>query len=416
MDKGCPSEKILPGPKSFAFSPLDMAQGLRCAQESLEPIMNWFYVDQGKQAGPVEDPQLAQLLAEGKIQSETLVWHEGMANWKPLREVRPGFAPASAPPPMAAPPFVATPFAVADADAICVECRNIFPRENMIHYGNSWVCAGCKPVFMQKIAEGVTNLGTSLPGTATEADLLARDYDVDIGGSVSQGWETFKTNPGMMIAALVLSYVGMMVGAVLRFIPIPLLNLVANMLIVPPLKAGLWLVYIKSVRRQPAELNDLFKAFGPRYWQTVLVALIPVLMVVAVFVVFGIIAAVTIPAFVSPRTSTTPHPHVSSAVFVPLLVMFLIVLPPWIYITTCWAFSMPLVIDKGMRFWPALELSRRIVKKHWWGTFGLLVVIGLLAISGVIACGIGMLVTLPVAIASLSVHYEKVFGDLAPQA
>jgi uncharacterized RDD family membrane protein YckC len=112
--------------------------------------MNWYYVDQGKQAGPVDDAQLDQLRAAGQITDDTLIWREGMANWQAYREARGGAAPA----PFAtgyAPAAAAT---VAGTEAACVECRGMFPKENMIRYGDNWVCANCKPVFMQKLAEG----------------------------------------------------------------------------------------------------------------------------------------------------------------------------------------------------------------------------------------------------------------------
>ena len=51
--------------------------------------MNWYYVSAGQQAGPVEEAQLEDLFRTGKIQAETLVWKEGMANWQPYREVKP---------------------------------------------------------------------------------------------------------------------------------------------------------------------------------------------------------------------------------------------------------------------------------------------------------------------------------------
>lgn len=114
--------------------------------------MNWYYVQHGKQAGPVDDFQLEQLDAEGRIQDETLVWHEGMPNWKPYRDVR-----VSAPPFMAAaePPLISQLVpAVGINEAICAECRNAFPKENMIRHADAWVCANCKPLFMQKLAEG----------------------------------------------------------------------------------------------------------------------------------------------------------------------------------------------------------------------------------------------------------------------
>jgi hypothetical protein len=36
----------------------------------------------------------------------------------------------------------------------CAECRRLFPLTEMIHVGNASVCLECKPVFLQKLAEG----------------------------------------------------------------------------------------------------------------------------------------------------------------------------------------------------------------------------------------------------------------------
>src|SRR5207247_9204407 len=44
--------------------------------------------------------------------------------------------------------------ATATAEVVCVECGRICPIDNTIQYGNVRVCAGCKPIFMQKLAEG----------------------------------------------------------------------------------------------------------------------------------------------------------------------------------------------------------------------------------------------------------------------
>jgi hypothetical protein len=376
--------------------------------------MNWYYVEQGKQAGPVDEAQLVQMYAEAKIQDETLVWHEGMANWQPYRDVKITAAPP--PPPFISPTPGAATAAIAATDAVCAECRNVFLKENMIHYGNSWVCATCKPVFMQKLAEGVTNLGGSSEGMVTEAELLARDYDVDIGGAVSKGWETFKANSGVMIGGSLIAYLGMMSGSLINLLRIPLIGIIIGLFISPPFRAGLWLLYVKSNRRGSADINDVFRGFGPRYWQIFLVALIPALLVFGILIIFGIFAALAIPNYVVRRNSTLPHPaSAPSAMLAPLGILFLAVMLVYLFIATCWMFAMPLVVDKGLKFWPALELSRRVVVKHWWPTFALMIIVGLLAISGVIACGVGMLITGPIAFAALSAHYEKVFGDLAPQ-
>ena len=121
--------------------------------------MNWYYADAGRQVGPITDEQLDGLLKSGVIKADTLVWREGMAAWQPYREVRPtpaattavAVAPAGGLPPIAAPVG-----ASGEPEAVCAECRRIFPKSHTIQYGTVSVCASCKPMFVQKLKEGAT--------------------------------------------------------------------------------------------------------------------------------------------------------------------------------------------------------------------------------------------------------------------
>jgi len=45
---------------------------------------------------------------------------------------------------------------------------------------------------------------------------------------------------------------------------------------------------------------------------------------------------------------------------------------PGLYLFVAWIFSVPLVADKGLEFWSAMELSRKIVTRVWFQVFGLL--------------------------------------------
>ena len=60
----------------------------------------------------------------------------------------------------------------------------------------------------------------------------------------------------------------------------------------------------------------------------------------------------------------------------------IIAMIPAIYLSISWMFSLPLIIDKQMEFWPAMSASRRMVAKHWWLVFGLMVVCGLINLAG----------------------------------
>ena len=58
----------------------------------------WYYVQNGASAGPVELDVLMRLASEGILQPTTYVWQEGMATWQPAGEI-PGLLPPPLPPP-----------------------------------------------------------------------------------------------------------------------------------------------------------------------------------------------------------------------------------------------------------------------------------------------------------------------------
>lgn len=62
-------------------------------------MSNWFYAANGQQQGPFGDAQFRDLIANGTVRPDTLVWTEGMAGWQKAAEV-PGLMPAGGPPPM----------------------------------------------------------------------------------------------------------------------------------------------------------------------------------------------------------------------------------------------------------------------------------------------------------------------------
>lgn len=45
-------------------------------------MTQWYYVQNGQQAGPVDDATFRQWIAEGRIGRDQLVWREGMAQWQ----------------------------------------------------------------------------------------------------------------------------------------------------------------------------------------------------------------------------------------------------------------------------------------------------------------------------------------------
>jgi len=108
--------------------------------------MAWHYVLNGVSHGPVAETEIRSLREQNVVTLDTPVWTDGMAEWVPFERSALSGAESAAVPPA----FTRT----------CAECGKAFPEGEMLQYENAWVCAACKPVFFQRIKEGVAAKGS----------------------------------------------------------------------------------------------------------------------------------------------------------------------------------------------------------------------------------------------------------------
>lgn len=73
-------------------------------------MASWFYASEGKQQGPYPEGQFRDLIAQGVVRADTLVWTEGMAGWQRAAEIPGLMAGGGAPPiiPAGGPPAMAS--------------------------------------------------------------------------------------------------------------------------------------------------------------------------------------------------------------------------------------------------------------------------------------------------------------------
>lgn len=88
----------------------------------------------------------------------------------------------------------------------------------------------------------------------------------------------------------------------------------------------------------------------------------------------------------------------------------LLLILPGVYLAVGYAFVIPLIIDRGMPLWTAMELSRTTVHKHWFPTFGLLLAAGMLLYISSEFFYFGLVLTLPICTAAMMYAYEDLFG------
>ena len=74
-------------------------------------------------------------------------------------------------------------------------------------------------------------------------------------------------------------------------------------------------------------------------------------------------------------------------------------------------FGMFLIVDRQMDWLPASIESIDIVKANFWPFFGLSTVAGIIGSLGAIACGIGVVFTIPIQGCILAVAYRDVFSS-----
>jgi uncharacterized RDD family membrane protein YckC len=106
--------------------------------------MDWFYAQDGRQMGPVTESRLNELADSGDVSPDTLVWHSGMPEWQPFRSA---FATSAPPLP-------------GDQLRYCNSCGNQFPASDLAMFGESAICAACKPAYVQRLRQGMTSTTT----------------------------------------------------------------------------------------------------------------------------------------------------------------------------------------------------------------------------------------------------------------
>lgn len=172
-------------------------------------------------------------------------------------------------------------------------------------------------------------VGSSDPRLIAES-ILAQNMSFNIGSCLGRGWRLFVENIGLFLGA---TFLLLLIRLALAFVPF--IGGIANLVIYGAMYGGFYVIFLKRLRGQPAGVTDLFSGFRSRFVQFMLVGILTQLLA-AIGMLFCLV--------------------------------------PGIYLMVAWIFSVALVADRNLEFWPAMELSRRIVTRYWFHILGLLLV------------------------------------------
>ncbi|MEZ4800968.1 MAG: hypothetical protein R2809_14580 [Flavobacteriales bacterium] len=205
-------------------------------------------------------------------------------------------------------------------------------------------------------------------------DVVDSGYNFKFSDYISEAIQLFKKDiANFVLFMLVLLAVNFGLAA------IPIFGGLAGLVIGPPLNAGIFIVANKIRTGQSYSFNSFFDGFqGNRFGQLVLLGLIS-----------GILTGIGM----------------------------LFCLIPGIYLAVSWSIAIPMLLFVKSEFWDAMEASRKVVGKQFWSFLGFMIVVYLGAvIIGLLACGVGLLFTLPIATLAIYCAFEDIMYAPAPKA
>ncbi|MBD1849863.1 DUF975 family protein [Leptolyngbya sp. FACHB-711] len=257
--------------------------------------------------------------------------------------------------------------------------------------------------------------------------LIREGYTITPIAYLSEGWEIFKQNAGGFIGFLIVCFlINLVLTGPAAFVSDPdqvsgvaaawrTIGSLISSIISAPLFAGFLFVAFKILKQQQTTFGDFFKGFQngrflPIFLTSLVSGLLILLSLIPFFILFGlglIALLASNPAF----ALSTPIPFsLNPTVAVLLLIGSLLALLPGIYLSIAYNFAIPLVVERRLGFWEAIETSRKVITKQWFSFLGFASLLFLVNVAGVLLCGIGLLVTAPLTICATVAAYRHILG------
>jgi len=244
------------------------------------------------------------------------------------------------------------------------------------------------------------------------SEALSRGYDFSIGEVLHEAWEKINGCKGSIIGAGLIAYglmllvgfvFGLVIGILAALTKSPELLFVFNLLVnivstvlVYPLFAGVFLIGIRRAGNYPVRFNMVFACLN----QAVPLLLTALLMNLVIYVPIGLLLGLVylIGGF-------------SGGLFV---LAGLLATVYATYIGISYSLALPLVFERGLSPWQALETSRKAISQRWFKVFALMLLVWLLMTLSAIPLMIGLIWTIPLMIVVFGVLYRTIFGVLPP--
>jgi uncharacterized membrane protein len=163
---------------------------------------------------------------------------------------------------------------------------------------------------------------TSVPASAASWSdkILAREPELRMGECLNGGMSFLLSNFGFVVGSVLLAW---LVNFAMAFFP--LVGGILHLILGGVVMGGLYFTVLRRMRGEPVSVGNIFDGFKLCFVQLMLAGAI-------------------------------------SKILTQIGSIFIL---PGIYLIVAWVFALPLVADKRLEFWSAMELSRKLVTRLW---------------------------------------------------
>ncbi len=232
--------------------------------------------------------------------------------------------------------------------------------------------------------------------------LLSEGYRFNFGDYISKGWNLLTSNAGTFIIYSLIAGILVFVVNLVPFIG----QLASSLVVSPALLAGFYYMAREADVEGHTELGTGFQVFND------LGKLVPVWILTSLVTLAGLIPFLLLGGFKVARwyMEIQADPTAMAVNDFPNLGLASIFLIIPVYLMISYSLAVPLVIFKDLGAWEAMETSRKLVAKNWFGFFALLFVSGLIAGLGVLIIFIGVFFTYPMVVLPMYAAYKDIIG------
>lgn len=235
----------------------------------------------------------------------------------------------------------------------------------------------------------------NLPASRLQRVLSDAPTQFRLGDYISQGFEFMNKNFGMLLAFMLLSFV---ISAFIQVIPI--VGMFLSILITPVLQIGYAQFTYAAKRENRVDFAEFFKGFnklGPllaTYLLTGVIGLLSILPGLLLWYQAGMLDWFM--GIMEDYPFIENVPNLSDSVDMGLFWLGVLLMTAGVLVISvlfAWSLNVVWFFDVGPL--EALNASRKLIARNWGLFVAFVLVAGLVAASGILLCGIGLLYTAP---------------------